>query len=134
VISGRDYRAGSFDGLADLSPAAAVPFATSERSAADSGAKANNQESTLPPGSEPPELARFQAVPAALRDCLDAVRMAFGGQVRVVDLARFEGRPAVVVLLDGAPAGGGRPLVVAAGQNCGQPAGSTDELFHGPLT
>lgn len=133
VISGRDYRSGSFTGLDDLAPGAAVPFATSEQSAADA-AKANSLESTLPPGSEPPELTRFRTVPAVLRDCLDAVRAVFGGQVRVVDLARFEGKPAVVVLLDGAEAGGGRPLVVAAGQNCGQQAGTTDELFHAPLT
>jgi hypothetical protein len=134
VVSGRDYRAGSFDGLADLSRESVTPFATSERGAADSGAKANSLSQTLPPGSEPPELARFQAAPAALRDCLDAVRGVFGGQVRVVDLARFEANPAVIVLLDGTQAGNGRPLVVAAGQNCGTPAGTTDELFHGPLT
>jgi hypothetical protein len=133
VISGRDYRSGSFGGLPQLTSGGAVPYATSERSAADA-AKANSLDGTLPPGSEPPELTRFRTVPAVLRDCLDAVRAVFGGQVRVVDLARFEGKPAVVVLLDGAEAGGGRPLVVAAGQNCGQPAGTTDELFHGPLT
>jgi hypothetical protein len=134
VISGRDYRAGSFDNLDALVPGAAAPFATSERSAADTGAKANQLEGTLPPGSEPPELTKFRTVPAVLRDCLDAVQTAFGGQVRVVDLARFEGKPAVVVVLDGSRTGAGRPLVVAAGQNCGQPAGTTDELFHGPLT
>ncbi|GIJ59675.1 hypothetical protein [Virgisporangium aurantiacum] len=134
VISGRDYQSGSFGGLSQLTSGGAAPYATSERNAADSNAKADSLEGTLPPGSEPPELTRFRTVPAVLRDCLDAVQAVFGGQVRVVDLARFEGKPAVVVLLDGARAGDGRPLVVAAGQNCGQPAGTTDELFHGPLT
>ena len=134
VISGLDYRSGSFDSLPELTAGGAVPYATSERSAADSAQKANCGPGSLPPGSEPPELTRVRTVPAVLRDCLDAVRAVFGGQVRVVDLARFEGKPAVVVLLDDAEAGGGRPLVVAAGQNCGQPPGTTDELFHGPLT
>lgn len=130
LISGRDYRSGSFGGLGALAQQQA-PMATGER--ASDAAKANALESTLPPGSEPPELVRFRTAPTALRDCLDAVRAAFGGRVRVVDLARYEGTPAVVVLLDDAPAGGGRPLVVAAGQDCGTPPGTTDELFHGPL-
>jgi hypothetical protein len=130
VISGRDYSAGSFSGLSEAAPAdAPAPFVSSERSARE-GAKANDMSQQ--PGTLPPELARFRS-PAAVEACLDAIRMMFGGVAQVVDLARYEGAPAVVVLLNGASAGGGRPLVVVAGPACGQIPGDADEVFSGPL-
>ncbi|GIJ66197.1 hypothetical protein [Virgisporangium ochraceum] len=125
--TGRDYRAGSFDGLADLAP---VPFAGSDTSRDRTDAKA----AQVPPadGEAPPELARFRS-PAAVESCLDAIRRLFGGDVRVTDLARYEGRPAVVVLLDNSVVGGGRPLVVVAGPRCGEIPGDVDEVYHAPL-
>jgi hypothetical protein len=128
VSSGRDYRGGSFDGLDD--PARSAPLTPAGERAAGAGqdAKSNAEGDAVPP-----ELARFQSSPAALQACVDAVVNVFGGMVRVVDLARYEGQPAVVVLVNGAAAGGGRPLVVVAGENCGGTPGDPDEVFHGPL-
>lgn len=125
VSSGRDYRAGSFEGLSE---GASVPFTEPDRSAR-AGAQGKD---TSRAAVVPPELARFRS-PAAVEACLDAIRRMFGGSVQVVDLARYEGDPAVVVLLNGASAGAGRPLVVVAGPGCGLVPGDTDEVFHGPL-
>jgi hypothetical protein len=130
VISGRDYRADSFTDLTEPAPAMGVPFASESRANRDApGAKANQ---AIPPGIVPPELARFQSADA-IDACLDAIRQVYGGSVQIVDLARYEGKPAVVVLLNGVAAGGGRPLVVVAGPGCGETPGTTDEVFHGPL-
>ena len=57
--------------------------------------------------------------PAARTACLDAIVAAYGGRVVVADFGRFQGQPALIVLLDGASfAGGGRGAVVV-GSQCG---------------
>jgi hypothetical protein len=81
----------------------------------------------------PPELARLQATDAR-QNCLDAIRQAHGGTPRAVEFARFTGRPALVVLLDGACTGNGQPWVVVAGPDCGLSPGDVDELYNGPLS
>jgi hypothetical protein len=65
-------------------------------------------------GAVPPELSRL-ADPAALAACLFSIKEAYaqpGASVRLVDLARFEGSPAVVVLLPDS--------VWVSGPACGQ--------------
>lgn len=63
----------------------------------------------------PPELARLTD-PAQLQPCLNLILAVEGGQVTGVDLARYRGAPAVVVLLVG-----GRVTGVAARPDCGLP-------------
>jgi len=54
---------------------------------------------------------------SSLQTCLAAVTRSQPGSVAVVDFARYEGRPAVVVLIrDG---GGGSGVVVVVGPDCG---------------
>jgi len=54
---------------------------------------------------------------SSLEACLGAVTRSQPGSVAVVDFARYEGRPAVVVLIrDGGPGSG---VVVVVGPNCG---------------
>jgi hypothetical protein len=138
IVSGRDYRPGSFSDL-------------------DSGARSKAQPTPSPPGiaaepeqgyapgdpptsamddatraQVPPELLRLVA-PDALRNCLDAIRLVHGGTPSVVEYARFTGRPALVVLLDGSTTGQGRRWVVVAGSDCGLAPGDVDELYNGPL-
>jgi hypothetical protein len=61
-------------------------------------------------------LARFND-PTQLRACLDQIEAVEGGTAIMVDLARYQSAPAVVVLL-----GGGRVAAVAAGPSCGLPS------------
>src|SRR5262249_21496326 len=62
--------------------------------------------------------------------CLNAIVREYGGRVALVDFARFEGRPALVVALDDAPLGGGKRLVVVVGPACGQGNAVTDERYR----
>jgi hypothetical protein len=59
-------------------------------------------------------LARLEN-PQALRDCLGAILAAHDGTASTVDYARFQGRPALIVVL----ATGNRNLVVVVGPTCG---------------
>jgi hypothetical protein len=65
---------------------------------------------------------------------VESIRSRLGGMATVVDYARFAGMPALVVLLNGAAASGGRQWVVVVGPSCGSPAGFTDERYNGPAT
>ncbi|HEX6075353.1 MAG TPA: hypothetical protein VFZ32_08840 [Micromonosporaceae bacterium] len=68
------------------------------------------------PSRVPEGLSRLVALPA-LEDCLTAIRSAHPGTVTIVDYARFEGAPALIVAVTEA-AGGNR--VVVAGPGCGR--------------
>ena len=73
-----------------------------------------------------PSLARLED-PAALQVCLDAIGLAHGSApvtVTGVDYARFEGRPALVVVFTDRT--GGR-WAWASGPDCG--VAGTDELY-----
>lgn len=74
----------------------------------------------------PAGLARLTGSPDALARCLDAVRTSVPGTVTSVDFARFEGRPAVVMMVDTASGG----LWFVAGPGCGE--NGPDELFRAP--
>jgi hypothetical protein len=129
--SGRDYTPDSLRSLSlpsGLGAAGKSPNAlqndTGGQSGAGSGAgPLRESEPTAVPGP----LARL-GDPAARAACLNAIVAAYGGQVVVADYARFQGQPALVVLLDGASfAGGGRGAVVV-GSQCGI-GNTTDERY-----
>ena len=69
---------------------------------------------TNPDLSAPEDLGRLND-PVALRGCLAAIVAVHGGTPSVVDYARFEGRPALVVILVGT----GARRVVVVGPQCG---------------
>lgn len=90
----------------------------------------NNESVPSRPGPIGPALGTAEtggldrlAAPDALRQCLAAIVDQHGGVPTVVDYARFEGQPALVVVLEG----GGSRRVVAVGAACG--AGGADELY-----
>lgn len=95
VASGRDY--GRYD--LPRAPLDLAARAGSDRpaggSAGDSGAGGSAQGT--PPAGAPVELARL-GNPAALRSCLVGLGAGFSAPL-LVDFARFEGRPALVVLI-----------------------------------
>ena len=86
-------------------PNAAVPPPSHQAGSMDA-----QDASAIPPG-----LARLTD-PAQLRACLDQIQAVEGGSVTGVDLARYQGSPAVVMDLVG-----GRVTAVAAGPDCGLP-------------
>jgi hypothetical protein len=73
------------------------------------------------------ELARL-GPGAGLDSCITAVASRHGGQVTVVDYARFEGQAALVLVLVGAAETPGRRLVIVVGPNCGV-SGQSDERY-----
>jgi hypothetical protein len=96
TATGTDYTHGSLT-LAEAEPA----------SSAAKGAQAQSVPN-LPDG-----LARL-ADPAGLNGCLAAITAVEGGRPVSVDYARYEGQPALIVVLSG-----GSARVVAAGADCG---------------
>ncbi len=75
----------------------------------------------------PTELARLTE-PGLLRQCLAAVTTRHPGSTQVVDFARYQGNPALIILVAGAA---GDRLVVVAGPACG--GTGPDERFTAPL-
>jgi hypothetical protein len=66
--------------------------------------------------------------PVALSECLSAVTAAHPGTVTLVEFARYEHQPAVIVVVtDGSAA---RTVVV--GPNCGLPGSGPDEVYVTP--
>ncbi|MGH3737318.1 MAG: hypothetical protein ACRDT6_17135, partial [Micromonosporaceae bacterium] len=76
------------------------------------------------PVQAPPGLERL-AAPSALRTCLEAVGTTYPGQVTMVDYARFEAEPALVIAIT--PRDGGSQVVVV-GPGCTR--GEIDEKYH----
>jgi hypothetical protein len=134
IASGRDYRPGSFAGLGAGQRAQAAPPGQADASARQGEVAGGEPFSSLDDSraNVPPELIRLTG-PDARQDCLDAIMRVYGGVPTVVEYARFTGRPALVVLLEGASTGGGRQWIVVAGPDCGLVPGNVDELYNGPL-
>lgn len=124
VSSGTNYRP---DTLWALSSRGGVPAAPGESDKSLNRTDAGTAGTVAP---VPPELRRLQDQDA-LKACLGAITAEYGGSVTLVDYARFEGRPALLVLLAGANRRTGLWAVVV-GPNCGQGGAIADELFNGP--
>ncbi|MDG6101266.1 hypothetical protein Daura_51380 [Dactylosporangium aurantiacum] len=122
VASGQDYGPGTVGQLAQASPPA--PAIAGEGSGSADLSKSSK------PNAVPEQLRRLQD-PVARAACLNAVVGEYGGQVALVDYARFEGRPALVVIVDGTRLGAGKRLVLAVGPDCGIGGAIADELYRG---
>ncbi|MEV4130900.1 hypothetical protein AB0J72_01895 [Dactylosporangium sp. NPDC049742] len=126
VASGQDYGPGTVGQLAQSAPSAAmVPDVEGSRST-------DVAKSAKPPSGVPEALQRLTD-PVARAACLNAVVGEYGGQVAVVDYARFEGKPALVVIVDGTRVGAGKRLVIAVGPDCGIGGAIADELYRGTV-
>ncbi|GAA3229081.1 hypothetical protein ACFO1B_25765 [Dactylosporangium siamense] len=122
VASGQDYGPGTVGQLAKVSPPAAAM-------AGEGSGNADTSKSGKPE-DVPAELRRLRD-PVARAACLNAVVGEYGGQVALVDYARFEGQPALVVIVDGTRLGAGKRLVIAVGPDCGIGGAIADELYRG---
>lgn len=61
--------------------------------------------------------------------CLQAILALYGGTTTLVDYARFQGSPALVVLLDGARGVTGQKWVVVVGPECGSGGVIADQRY-----
>jgi len=82
--------------------------------------------------SVPGDLGRLLD-PTARANCLNAIIGVYGGSVSLIDYARFQGAPAMVVLLSGVARAQGRQWAVVVGARCGENAVITDERYHIPV-
>jgi hypothetical protein len=126
LASGTDYRPDTLRALATYN-APAAPNAQRSAAGVPEGPRAADTA-----GGVPDELAPLTP-PAARAACLDAVTRRYGGTVALVDYARFEGRPALVVVLNGTRAAGNRLWVVVVGPQCGRGGAIADERFTGTV-
>ena len=130
--SGRDYRAGSFDGLGRRRRAGAVTRQPS--GARESRPRPRRPTASRPPRQAlPPELARFRRRRPPVEACLDAIRQVFGGVGAGGRLRPVRG-----------PTGGRRAARRRAqratdgrwswwpDRTAEQIRGDADEVFHGP--
>ena len=119
-VSGNDYNR---DTLGQVGQAAA---------AAGAAEKGGSTPGDRAAGDVPQALERLRD-PAARAMCLDAIVREYGGRVTLAEFARFEGAPALIVLVDGARAAAGRRWVVVVGPTCGLGGAIADERYHGPV-
>jgi hypothetical protein len=126
ISSGRDYGRGSVGQLADRASAAQPGSGTSKNN--NLQAEAGGADAPAP-ANAPSALARL-SLPAARAACLAAIVGEYGGQVSLVDYAAFEGRAALVVVLDGTRIGAGKRLVVVVGPDCGLGGAIADERYR----
>jgi hypothetical protein len=98
--------------------------------AGEGSGNASDTSKSVRPEAVPAELRRLQD-PVARAACLNAVVGEYGGQVALVDYARFQGQPALVVIVDGTRIGAGKRLVIAVGPDCGIGGAIADELYRG---
>jgi hypothetical protein len=89
---------------------------------------------SVPRGLDPSAVPAPAQVPAPLRrlaafgdlqTCLGLLSTTYGRAPELVDYARFQGKPALVVVLSGS----GSPRVVVVGPACGLPASGTDQIY-----
>lgn len=123
VITGNDYSPST---LARVGTKAAPPAVTSGGEGSPPSPAAGSKENML---DVPRALSRL-IDPDARAACLDAIVREYGGRVALVDFARFNGAPALVVVVDDAPAAVGKRLVVVVGPACGQGNAITDERYR----
>jgi hypothetical protein len=128
-VSGVDYDPGT---LAALGGASVEAYGTSSP-------KMEPHPNVLNAPSQP--AGRPTAVPDPLRRladpdnraaCLKAILARYGGTATLLDYARYQGSPALIVLLDGASKAAGRKWVVAVGPDCGSGGAIADQRFSGP--
>ncbi|MET7400712.1 hypothetical protein ABZS66_45260 [Dactylosporangium sp. NPDC005572] len=120
VVTGRDYGPETVGQLTQSLAAASAPL----------DAKGDSAKGTDLSGDVPAPLRRL-GEPTARAACLTAITREYGGQVVLVDYARFEGQPALVVVLDGTRVGAGKRLIVVVGPDCGIGNAIADERYRG---
>jgi len=134
--SGTDYDAAALSTLGTSTPAQKEPNATAEGGGSP-GIRSAPSAAPAPPSEAlagvPGPLQRLTD-PAARTACLDAVVRAYqAGSVVLVDYARYQGAPALVVVLDNAHQVPGRKWVVVVGPDCGTGNAVGEQKYNAQL-
>jgi len=128
--SGFDYDRDSLSALDAQSKATRQPNAATE--GAGPGALAAPTAPTIDPSAVPEALRRL-VDPEARAVCLKAILAEYGGTVSLLDYARYQGNPVLVVLLDGAHQVPNRKWVVVVGPSCGSGGAIADQRYSAQL-
>jgi hypothetical protein len=132
LASGSDYRRETLATFEQYAFRAAVPSGgTAPTPLRDSRSSTTSKDSGLGGSLVREDVAaalRRLAEPTALRTCLDAIATTHPGVATAVDFARFDGTPALIVLVQ---TGQGGSTVVAVGPGCG--VAGTDEKASAPV-
>jgi hypothetical protein len=127
--SGSNYTAESLAGLGG--PAAATEGGDKANTNRPNAMEAPSQPA-IPPAAVPEQL-RPLLQPEARDRCLKAVLKEYGGTATLMDYARYQGSPALVVMLDGAHGVPGRRWVVVVGPKCGTGGAIADERYSAQI-
>jgi hypothetical protein len=121
--SGTNYTAATLPSVGGPPPAldsndsGAVPGPNAPRASA-------KQAPAVPGPRSERELSRLDRLDT-LNSCLSAITVRYGGQPTLVDYARYQGSPALIVVLST----GGTRRIVVAGPECGAPGVGLDERY-----
>ncbi|MDT5037760.1 MAG: hypothetical protein QOE03_2945 [Micromonosporaceae bacterium] len=124
--SGVDYDASSLAALA------ARPSVRGNGLRSSNAAAGGNLEAASPvpqPFATVPEALRPLSDPGTRGTCVNAITARYGGTPVLLDYARYQGSPALVVLLDGVEGVAGRTRVVVVGPSCGAGTVGIDERY-----
>jgi hypothetical protein len=122
--SGLDYTAASLAALGARPATAAGPKST--------GAEPPSAPTASQPATaltDVPGPLRPLTEPAIRSACLQAIVAEYGGTATLLDYARYQGSPALIVLLDGAHGVAGRKWAIVVGPTCGT-GGIIADLRH----
>jgi hypothetical protein len=128
--SGFDYDRDSLSALEAKSTAAGQPNAATEGTGP--GALSAPTAPAIDPSAVPDALRRLLDAEARAA-CLKAILAEYGGTVSLLDYARYQGSPALVVLLDGAHQVPDRKWVVVVGPSCGSGGAIADQRYSAQL-
>lgn len=124
--SGSDYTADTLAALGGASISARGSDSTKVES------RPNALDTPAQPTGRPtevPEPLRQLTQPDVRAACLKALVAQYGGAPALLDYARYQGSPALIVLIDGAQGVIGRKWVVAVGPKCGAGGAVTDQRY-----
>jgi hypothetical protein len=138
AASATDVRASGSD--YDAQTLAALGAASITGGSGDTTSKAESRPNILEAPPQPtvtptavPDPLRRLTEPAARAACLKAVVAQYGGTATLLDYARYQSSPALVVVLDDAGGVRGRKRVVVVGPACGTGSGNTDQRYSAPV-
>jgi hypothetical protein len=130
TASGSDYNP---DTLATLAGGASIGTRGEDSPKTNSGPHVLGAPSPTAGPTEVPEALRRLTAPDVRAACIKAIVAQYGGTATLLDYARYQGSPALIVLLDGARGAAGRKWVVAVGPKCGTAGTMIDQRYSTPV-
>jgi hypothetical protein len=126
--SGTDYTAATLSSVDTGPPAGTADANLTPSSAAvpgpNSARTSGKQAPAVPAPQSGQDLSRLERSDT-LNGCLSTIMTRYGGRPTLVDYARYQGSPALVVVLST----GGTRRIVVAGPQCGAPGAGPDERY-----